>query len=202
MKKDYFPDVLSLQRAWALNYKVQIGLKGTSLGLSAEEILVQQALCDAIIAKIDAAITAMNAAKALNKEKMNSIQSSMNILRPKIKAFKTLDACTDEVAIELGVVGEDIVVDYNTVKTIVTLLKIAQGIDIKFTLQHCTGGYIYSKRGSETEFSFLKYITHPHTVDTRSNLGNAAAEHRQYYVVLVVNDQIVGIASDIVSISA
>lgn len=69
------------------------------------------------------------------------------------------------------------------------------GVDIKFGLEHCEGGNIYCKRGAETGFTYFKHVTHPHSVDTRPNLAGNATETRQYYVILVINDLEVGIAS-------
>ncbi|MEI8201852.1 MAG: hypothetical protein WCH34_02500 [Bacteroidota bacterium] len=200
-RKDFFPKQLLELKEWALLYKLNIGIYGSALGLTALEISAQQALCDLIITKIEAALAAKAEAEMKNEEKMTAIENVIDTLRPKIKGYKTTSGYTEAIGKALGVVGEEIIIDFNTVKTEVLLTKIELGIDIKFTLEHCKGGYIYCKRGSETEFTFLKYVTHPHTVDTRPNLGNVASEQRQYYVVLIFNDKEVGVRSDIATIS-
>lgn len=197
----YFPGAIALIRAWAVKYKAGIGLRGADLGLSEEEIEAEQALCDSIISAIDAAEEAMATAETKNSEKEAAIKDSMKLLRPKIQAHKNADAYTEAIGRTLGVIGAEIIIDPATVKSTVKAEKVAQGIDLKFTLEGCEAGYIYCKRGSETVFTMFKYVMHPSTVDTRSNLNNAAVEARQYYVVLAMKDEEVGQASDIVTVS-
>lgn len=63
------------------------------------------------------------------------------------------------------------------------------------------GVRIYSKRGSESSFSFLDVSTRSPYVDTRPNLEANTAETRQYYAYFIVDDAPVGDQSATVSIS-
>jgi hypothetical protein len=58
---------------------------------------------------------------------------------------------------------------------------------------------IYSKRGSETEFTYLATDTHSPYTDNRVKLDSGKPEERQYYAYYFSNDYEVGQASDIVT---
>jgi len=199
-RKPYFPDALSLQRAWLVNFKAKIAVYGPILGLSAEEITKKQNAAQAIIDAIDAANEAATAAKAKNKAKKEALKENMVPIRSSVGTMKNHDDYTEEIGVDMGIVGEESDFDPDKAKTVVKLEKVPQGPEIKFTLEGCEGGNVYCKRGSETAFSFIKYVIHPHTIDTRPNLDGAASEQRQYYVILVLDDEEVGIPSDIATI--
>jgi hypothetical protein len=61
------------------------------------------------------------------------------------------------------------------------------------------GVRIYSKRGSETEFTYLATDTHSPYNDNRVKLDSGKPEERQYYAFYFSNDYEVGQASDIVT---
>ncbi|MHB8260179.1 MAG: hypothetical protein ACYDEC_07900 [Bacteroidia bacterium] len=191
----YFPRVVAKQRAWLVNYKAKIATLGASVGLTPAQILAEQNACQAMIDEIDATDLVLVAAKAKVTERDTLIKNDMAVLRPSIGGIKKNGGYSETTGNALGIIGTEFMVDIHTVKTIVKLLPAPQGVDIKFNLEHCQGGNIYSMRGAETVFTFLKHITHPHTIDTRPNLIAASSEKRQYYVMLVINDVEVGIAS-------
>jgi hypothetical protein len=201
MKHDkYFPSILAQQRKWISNYKDKIATEGAALGMTAAEIAAEVAVCDAMILAIDNSDSAKNEAKKKVSEKDDAIKGGMDKLRPLIAVHKKNSGYTQGIGEALGVIGSEISFDPSTAKTIVSLSKAPQGVDIKFTLEQCEGGNIYCRRGSETAFTFIKYVIHPHTIDTRPNLEGAAAEQRQYKIILVLNDEEVGIPSDIATI--
>lgn len=193
--KPYFPRAIAQSRAWLVNYKAKIATLGASVGLTAAQILAEQNLCQAMIDEIDATDAILTAAKAKVAERDSLITTNMGTLRTNIGAIKNNAGYTNTIGEALNIVGSEIVVDTATVKTVVKLVAVPLGVDVKFKLEHCEGGNVYSMRGTETQFTFFKHVTHPHTVDTRPNLANAAVEKRQYYVRLVINDEEVGIAS-------
>jgi len=199
-RKPYFPDALSLQRAWLVNFKAKIAVYGPILGLSAGEITNKQNAAQAIIDAIDAANDAITAAKTKNQAKKLALKDNMVPIRSSVGSMKNHDDYTEEMGVDMGIVGEESEFDPDKVKTIVKLEKVPPGIDIKFSREGCEGGNVYCKRGSETAFTFIKYVIHPHTIDTRPNLDGAASEQRQYYVILVLDDEEVGIPSDIATI--
>ena len=193
--RHYFPGAITAQRAWLVNYKAKIATYGPLLGLTAAQITTEQNLCQTLIDEIDATDAVLVAATAKVTERDTMIRNQMVAIRAGITTKKKNSGYTPAIGEALDVIGSEIVVDTLTVKTTVKVAKTPQGVEIKFGLEQCEGGNVYCKRGTETEFTFLKYITHPHTIDTRPNIEGATTEKRQYYVILVINDIEVGIAS-------
>ncbi len=196
----YFPRIIAAIRAWAAKYKTNIPTNGATMAMTQAEVTAEQGLCTVMIEAIDAADVAAAAAKQKNKDRDRAIADTMKVLGANIQTHKKHTGYNDGIGAALGIVGSEIDFDPMTVKTTVKLAVAPNGVDIKFTLEHAEGGNIYCKRGSETTFTYLKHVTHPHTIDTRPNIGGATSEQRQYYVFLVLNDQEIGIQSDIATI--
>ncbi|MGZ4118964.1 MAG: hypothetical protein ACXVPY_15855 [Bacteroidia bacterium] len=195
MHKPYFPNGIMGQRAWLVNYKAQIAVAGAAVGLTPAQITAEQNSCQAMIVEIDATDAILIAGVAKVAERNSMIKAQMAILRSAINALKNNTGYTQTIGEQLDVIGTEITVDTAAVKTTVKLAEAPSGVDIKFTLEHCDAGSVYSMRGTETVFTFLKTVIHPHTIDTRPNLIAGSPEARQYYVTLVVNDAEVGIPS-------
>ena len=196
-RKPYFPGMISLKRSWASNYQTKIAANGAALGMSPADITAEENACQKIMDKIDEADAKQAEAMALNAERDLLIKNQMDTLRPNIRTHKAHTGYSENIGQDLGIIGEEVVIDLENVKTAVKLTNAPQGVVIKFGLENCERANIYCKRGTETAFSFLQTVTHPHTVDTRPNLGGIATELRQYYVILMVNDVEVGKASAI-----
>jgi hypothetical protein len=197
----YFPKTYPEIRKWLVNYKARIAENGAALGMSPDDITHEQNFCDAMILAIDTADFAKSEAKKRQEEKVASIKENTNVLFPLITTHKANTGYTEGIGKDLGVIGTEISFDPSTVKTNVNLKKTPLGIEISFNLNHCESGNIYCKRAQETDFTFLKRVTHPHTIDTRENANGADSEVRNYYVFLLLNDEEVGQRSDIASIT-
>jgi len=193
--KSYFPDDIPGQRAWLTNYQTEIAVEGPVLGMLPADILAEQNSCKAMIKEIDDTDAMLIAASAKVTERDETITAKMGVLRPAIQIKKNSTLYTEAIGKALELIGSEIVVDKLTVQTEVSLAKIPLGVDIKFALKHCQGGNIYCKRGKETVFTFLKSVTHPHTIDTRPSVDPTNPEQRSYYTTLLINDVEVGIPS-------
>ncbi len=191
----YFPTEIAKIRAWLVNYRNQIVIDGPNVGLSPAQIADEQNLCDMMIKEIDAADAMQTAVIAKNKERDEMIVANMAVLRPAIQTIKKDGGYTESIGKDLRLIGSDIVIDKLTVTTAMVLAKVPTGVDMKFGLNHCQAGNIYCKRAKETVFTYFKTVTHPHAIDTRPNVDPTAPETRSYYVLLVINDLEVGIAS-------
>ena len=198
--KYYLPGTIPERRKWFVNYKEKIGTYGAALGLDADEITEIQAWCDAMIAAIDAADEAQQIAKQKVAAQNDAMDTNLALLRPAIRNQKSATGYNPEIGKALGVIGAEIIIDPLTVKTVLQATKVHTGVNLKFLLKNCEGGNIYCKRKDETTFTLFKYITHPETIDERPNVTPNEPEERQYYVVLVVGDEEIGLASDIVTI--
>jgi len=195
----FFPSAIADRRKWFLNYKAKIDTYGMAMGYSTQQINDMKTCCDKAIAAIDEADAAKLAAKAKNKAQNTILKDNFGSLRKPIRHMKSHDNYKEAMGETLGVIGTEIEIDLDNVQTKLKATKKFNGVELKFTLKNCDGGNIYSKRKDEKDFSLLKFVTHPQAMDMRPNLDPNMPEERQYLVVLVVNDEEVGKASDIVT---
>jgi len=198
--KYYLPGTIPERRKWFVNYKTKIADYGAILGMQPGDITKAQEWCDNMIAGIDAADEAQQIAQQKVAAQNEAMDTNLALLRPAIRNQKSATGYNEEIGKALGVVGAEIIIDPLTVKTILQVTKVHTGVNLKFALKNCEGGNIYCKRKDETTFTLFKYITHPETIDERPNVAPNVPEVRQYYVVLVIGDEEIGLASDIVTI--
>jgi len=165
------------------------------------QIEAEQAACQAAIDEIDAAVAAQTASEKAVAKRDSVIKDQMAILRPAIRTHKAVSGYSPAIGKDLKIIGSEITIDPLTVKTTMTLAKVPSGVDLKFLMENCEGGNIYSRRGSETTFTYLKTLIHPHGIDTRANLDGATTEVRDYYTLLLINDLEVGIPSNVTTIN-
>ena len=87
------------------------------------------------------------------------------------------------------------------VKTILKPRKVGLYINIKYLKKTLSAAKLDCKRGSETEFSYLDTAIEANYVDRRPNLVPGQPETRQYRGWCVIKGEIVGVVSDVVSIT-
>jgi hypothetical protein len=93
------------------------------------------------------------------------------------------------------------VVDFAKVKPRLELLLEGGFVHVKYVRGHTEGMYLYSLRGTETEFTLLATVTKPTYKDTRPNLLVGQAEKRQYRAFYMVGDVAVGLESAVAIIN-
>jgi hypothetical protein len=121
-------------------------------------------------------------------------------LRRIAKKIKASPGYTDAIGKDLGIVGPDIAPpDMSTVKPKLIAVVAANAVTVKFDKGDMEGVRIYSKRGSETHFTFLGTDTHSPYHDNRPKLVADAPEERQYFAFYFQNDYEVGQQSDIIT---
>ncbi len=118
-----------------------------------------------------------------------------------VRQIKVKTECTDEIAIDLGIVGTDIDPAFVTAKPVLSILITAGKAKGRYKKGETHGILVESMRGDETVFSYLLTATISSFIDKRSNLIAGKAENRQYRAWYIVNDEVIGLVSDIVTIS-
>lgn len=119
--------------------------------------------------------------------------------RALVKQIKANPAYTQAMGEDLGIVAAA-----NTAELTAPVLsvKLEGGIPVIGFKKGKSGGIkLYSKRGAETEFSFLAIDTKSPYVDNRPNLNPATPETREYSAYFIVDDQQVGTQSTVVNIT-
>jgi hypothetical protein len=103
-------------------------------------------------------------------------------------------------------IGEDLGIEVaeSTSEAITPTLTVKLDGDypvLGFTKGKADGVRIYSKRGSETAFTFLAIDTRSPYVDNRPNLVPGTPEKREYYAFLYDDDTVIGVQSATISIT-
>ncbi|MBY0426098.1 MAG: hypothetical protein K2Q22_10710 [Cytophagales bacterium] len=118
-----------------------------------------------------------------------------------VKRIKAHPNYTEAIGQDMGIIGTDIsfMSDDEDKPTLVTK-KVGGVIQIKYVKGTADGIYLFSRRGSETEFSSLGVVTKTTYKDDRPNLIPGQPEKREYYAWFMKKDQKIGQESDTVSI--
>jgi hypothetical protein len=109
--------------------------------------------------------------------------------------------CTVAIQTTLGILGEEIVVDYTLMQPTLKLSLSGGFIHVSYVRSHAEGILLYGMRGTETEFTLLATITKTTYNDTRPNQTVGQAEKRQYRAFFMVGDVKVGLESPVFSIT-
>ena len=119
-----------------------------------------------------------------------------------IRKIKVHEACDKVVSKSLGIVGADVLEDYNKMKPEITVTLKAGFVLLKFIRHYADGLIIECMRGDETEFTYLdNLLTTTTFTDKRANLIADKAETRHYRAWYTVGDVKIGLVSDIVTIA-
>ena len=178
-----------------------LDLYGLTVGLTAPQITAIKAGNTIMISEIDASESAKTASKAATSHKDLAIKDGMAPLRKIIRGIKAHTGYTEDIGKALGIIGSEDEVDFLTVKPVLDLIVTPDGVQIGFVLNHCEAIEIYSKRKGDNDFVELKRVMHSPFIDARPKLDPLSAELREYKAYYVMEDELVGIVSDVSSIS-
>jgi len=183
------------------NFKIEFQIHGLNLGYVQTEI-------DVIIAEIGTCETDFEdknakqiAAEAAVEKFNNTKKGLIATLRLNVPRIKSSPKYTEDIGKTLDIVGEEIVIDPDTMKPILKVKLLAGKPEIKWVKDYSEGVNIYSKRGDETEFTFLARDTVSPYVDNRQNLETGKPEDREYYAFYIFEDEEEGLESDTVKIT-
>ena len=124
-----------------------------------------------------------------------------NRIRKTVKTLKANPNYDDAIGLILGTIGETIVVNYSTYKPVLKLSLKGLGLFVKYTKKGTDSIHLYCKRGAETTFTLLATISKASYTDLRANLIAGQPETRNYQAWYVVNDVVVGLISDVTTMS-
>ncbi len=205
MKADYIPKHIDELDTWEETFLTNLATVGGALGLQAGEIAI-------LAAKVTAHRDAYAVQKNLEQQYEGAVEQT-NILkdiaisgtdgvRLTVTRIKTNSAYTEALGDQLGIIGEEISTDVPNMKPVLILTKQASGgVSAKFKKLGADAVEIRSKRGNETSFTFLARDTNSPYPDNRENLVPGVPEKREYIGIYVIKDQLVGLESDVASIT-
>lgn len=186
---------------WEENFNTKLTTYAPSVGVLPTEVTVVSDVIHAHAASFSDMVSAKDTAKSKVAGNNQKKKGMREIVRPLVQRIKNHPGYTDEIGKDLGIIGPVSTVDIMASRPVIKVHSGANGVTVDFNKSEFDGVKIFSKRGSETEFTFLANDTNPPYLDTRDNLNKAPAELREYYAVYILNDEPTGKDSDVAKIT-
>jgi hypothetical protein len=200
MNIHYLPVKFAAQVIWLNNYKLKIAVHSTALGLTATQLADEVQWCEDVIAAINNIETKSAELKSARSAKTATDRSQLAAIRANIARHKVHIDYTPAIGSELGIVSNNTGFDPTTYKAALTVEIFGGHVRIKFTKRGADGINLYHRKKTAIEWGFLARINKSpfdnHIVLAIPN----QPEHWEYRAFGVVDDEEVGIASDIVEV--
>jgi hypothetical protein len=198
---DFIPPADDAKIIWLTNLRDTIDAHATTLGLSAARVTQIKAWCNDLIDEINATNTAKQAWLAAAATKATQEATSLAGLRGEINQWKANPACTDAIEAALKIVGGGSSFDPNTFKTKITATVLGDYVRLTFVKSETDGVNFYWRKKGETVWKFLSRDTNSPYNDHTPLAVAGVPEVREYQAYGVLNDQQIGMASDIVTVT-
>jgi len=201
MKNDFIPigngDIDSFEE----NLIRKLTIHAPALGLNPDEVTESINIINEHRTAFANMNSKKNESKSATEDNYNSLSKAVNEVRRLAKQIKSSKTYTTGIGDDLGIIGPDIA----SKETVVMKPSLKANINghevvIKFRKDGTDGIKLYSKRGAETEFTFLAVDTASPYNDTREKLEASKPEQREYYAYYFVSDSDVGQQSDVLKV--
>lgn len=203
-KIDYLPKLVDQFDTWLGNFSTKLATHAAALNLAPAVVTsITTAITNfraTYTAQVAAEATFKNAAQLTRTQKEDLVSGTGGI-RDLVHIIKHTSTYTLNIGEDLGIELDETDVNKDTIKPTLLLFKLIDNkIRISFKKGIADGVIIKSRRGTETELTFLaKVIQSPH-IDDRPNL-TAMPEKRDYVADYFIGNTPVGLESDVVSIT-
>lgn len=199
---DFIPSKRADQYLWWKNMSDNIAVEGPKLGLAPADVTAVKALADAQLAAMEAGDAAKVALDGARETERTTTDSSEASIRARVRNWKTLG--TYEGSGSEGVLrlrGPSSVVDPLTFKTVLKASVVASQVRVDFTKGGVDAVNIYTRLRGTTGWTKLALDSSSPYYDTRPLTNAAQPESREYMGRGVIDDEEVGVDSDIVSVA-
>lgn len=198
---DFIPNKRGDRYLWWKNIRDSIETEGPNFGLTAGEITATKDLATAVVAAMEATNEAQAALEGSRAAEKTTVGANEAALRMKIRNWKSTPGfvgSSSESVLQL--VGPADGFDASTFKSVVKLSIVGGQIRVDFTKGGCDNVVVYCRlRGSSTWTRLGTDGRSPY-YDTNPLANAAVPEVREYMVMGMIDNEEVGVPSDIVSI--
>ena len=179
MKTDYLSirdgDLDSMEE----NYENKYPAIATTLGVDAAEQTNTLNLIGAHRTSFSTMISKKAEKKAAVEDNNAKKEDALTEIRRASKNLKSRPGYTEAMGDELGIIGPEApAIDIVNIKPVLKGSTVAETAIVDFPVAGTDGLQLRSRRGTETEFTFLANDTHPPYHDTRPKLDPALPEKR------------------------
>jgi hypothetical protein len=201
MKNDFIPRRDGDLDSFEENFMNKIDIHLPVLQLDPEEVTGTKN----IVLEHRNAFSQMNSKKAesmsANEHNQLSKENAIVELRRFAKKIKASKQYSRAIGDDLRIIGSDSLLPvHDDLKPVLKASFNGQNVIIKYKKNACDGIRIYSRAGSETEFTFTAIETGILFTDPRPKAEMSKPEQREYYGIYLINYVEVGQVSDVVKI--
>jgi hypothetical protein len=202
MTNDFVPSNEGELIQWAANVQGKITNYTATFGLLPTDLTAISNACNRIATDINNVTAAETTLANLVTLKNNNRAEDIATLRRYANQFKAHSAYTDDIGADLDIVGKKHNADPDTVKPKLKGKLTQQGAQLDFSKEKVLQGVnIYSRlKGTAAWGTKLAFDSSSPYIDNRPAATPGTPETREYKAVGVINDEEVGVASDIVSV--
>jgi hypothetical protein len=202
MKTDFIPkrngDLDSMEE----NFEDKYPAIATTLGIAAAEQTNTLNIIGTHRTSYTTMISKIAEKKAAVEDNTAKKKTAITEIRRASKNLKSRPGYTEAQGDELGINGPEAPdIDTVNIKPILKGSTVGETAVVGFPLEGTDGLQLRSRRGSETEFTFLATDTHSPYDDTRPKLDSAQPEKREYIGYYILDDEIIGQPSDVLTIT-
>jgi hypothetical protein len=200
-RKDWEPKKIADFVNMVKTFKKEFPVYGLTMGYIQQEI--DDILAEITVVEADflAKITAQDAAEAAVSKFNSSKKVLSKTLRTNVPRIKSSPAYTEDIGKILEIIGEEVVIDPDTLQPELKILMTGGIPEIKWKKGYAEAVSIHCKRGSETEFEFLARDFSSPYKDSRENLEPGKPELREYSAYYIFDDTETGLESKTVKIT-
>ena len=198
---DYVPTSDGGLKKWVGNIKTNVPDLVTELEITPARLTKITGWCDSLLTAMTAAEQAKNDWLAASQTKQNQTNTSLTGLRGEIAKWKVADGMTDAIAAELQIVGGGTPFNPETYQAQITAQVFSGYVRFKFTKLGVDGINLYTRIKGTMGWKFVSRDTNSPYDDHTPLAVAGQSEVREYQAFGVLNDQQIGLPSDIVTVT-
>jgi len=196
-KRDYLKHSEAANILWHDQFKIGVTAQGAAVGLATADITAVTTNNTELHTTVTDAVTATAGAQKAVATKDATRKRIDVATRALVRRIKAHPNYTPAIGAQLGIEGPDVVVDLSEAKPVLTATPQMSGlVVIDFVKGESDGVNLYSRRGTETAFTFLARDTASPYIDNRLPLVAGQPEQRHYKAMYVLDDDEVGLPGD------
>ena len=197
---DYIPRRRADQKNWWINLRDQIETEGPKIGLTPAEVTEAKAVATAMVAAMDetdAKDVALAGARAAERATRAVQEADIRLKVRNWKSRPTYPSSGVEGTLPLR--GPESGFDPATFKPTLRVTVTGGQVKLDFVKQECDSVAVYGRLRGEMGWMKLGLDSATPYYDTRPLAQANVPETREYYVIGVIDDEEVGVPSDIAS---
>lgn len=202
MKDDFIPRRDGDLNSFEENFRDKLAIHAATLELTAAEATSTKNIIDSHRNAFSRMNSKKSESKAATEENTNRKEEAVAEMRRMAKKIKASKNYTTAIGDDLGIIGTMLELrNVSELKPELKAKKNGSEVIVQFRKNGTDGVKIYSRRGTETEFTFLALDTSTPYNDSREKLDPGKPEQREYYAIYFEEDKDVGEKSDTVMVT-